>query len=269
MKIFVYGKISSNANRKNNNYIIKKIKEIYQDIIILDYDEFNSYDLSNIKLIIISGGDGIIHHIVNKCKNFLDKIVFGFIPTGTANDLCHNIGIKTIEDSLKVIRENKIVEKKLIEVNDVLCLYAMSIGEMSNVSIKTNKNIKKIFHKLVYKIKGIRYIFSKKNKVKIINNQNIEIIKVKAFIITNSKYLGGVKINKNIKEDYQIKIIKNIFNLIEVFIFGRFKTTNTYLKNNLIIENDSKCCIDGEEYILEKMIIKINDKKIRLLSKNT
>ena len=261
MKIFVYGKISSNANKKNNNYIIKKIKEIYIDILIVDYDEFDLYDLSNVELIIISGGDGIIHHVINKCKEYLDKIVFSFIPTGTANDFCNNIGIKKINESIEVIKNNQIIEKEIIEINGVLCLYAMSVGEMSNVAIKSSKTIKNWFHKLVYKLKGIRYFFSKKTKVKIINNQDIEILKVKALIITNSKYLGGVKISKSYNNHYRIIVVRNIF--------GRFKKDKKYLEDKFIINNNSKCCIDGEKYIIEKMIIREENKKIRLLSKNT
>lgn len=269
MKVYVYSKNSSKYNEKKNNKIIKKIKDIYNDLIVMEYDQLINYDINNIDYLIVSGGDGIIHNVVNYCKDKLDKIVFGFIPTGTANDFCHNHNIKSVKQAIEVIKNDSYNNISLIGVNEIVSLYAVSIGMMSNVSINAKKRSKKIFHKFIYILKGIRYFFCKKNEVIININKKDYHKYLKALIISNTKYLGGIKVFKALNNNLNIIKIKNIFDLIDIFLFNRFKNKNEDVLNEFKVYSDSKWCIDGEEYLIKEANIKVIKNKLRLLSKNT
>ena len=270
MNCYVYSKNSSKFNNKVNNHIIEELKAIFDDLEVLEYDSFISIDISKVHYLIVSGGDGIIHNVVNYCKNRLDSIIFGFIPTGTANDFCHNNNIKNIDQAIEIIKSKEIKNISLINVNETLATYALSVGEMSNVSIKSKENGKKFFHKFIYKIQGIKYLFVKKEKVCIFIDDIKKECKVKALMIVRTKYLGGMKISKEIYDDkINMLLIRNIFDIIKIFIFGRFKKKKKKEINNVIIESDALWCLDGEEYNKKKAEISINKNKIRLLSKNT
>ena len=264
MIAYIYSKLSSKANDKKIDYVISEIKNIYQDLLIYSFDEIDKINKDEIDYVLFSGGDGSFNYFVNYFYNYLDKIIFGYIPMGTANDIGKNLNIKSIKDAIDIIRKGNIKEESLLEINDKLFMYGVSIGTMSNVSINAKRNNKKHLGKLVYKLRGIRYLFKKKDII----NINGKDEKLKVAIIARTKYLGGVRINKIYDNNLYLYKIKNIFSIISLFIFGRFRKHNGKLVNNIEIKSDSIWCIDGEKIDINRGIIRISDKKIKMLSKN-
>ena len=265
MILYVYSKYSRNGKYENIKYIEEKLKEKYQDLQIVAYDEIETINKSDADVLFFSGGDGVFHHIINDFKEYLNYIVFGYIPTGTANDIAKNHGISSIDDALDIIDKGIVKEENLLEVNDELFIYALSVGEMSRVSIDTKTKNKKHFGKFIYKIKGIRYLFTKK---KIVNIDGKD-YKLKVLIALRSKYLGGVKIGKEVDEKIHLYLIKNIFDVIKLFIFNRFKNIKGIEATNVDIKSDSLWCVDGEELKIKQGNIQISEHKMKLLSKNT
>lgn len=274
MNIYVYSVNCSQYNEMNNKIIIKELTTIYDELQIYSFDDFlNNNKILDMKIehVIVSGGDGVFHRVVNHLKNKLEHIIFGYIPTGTANDFAHNyqIDCKNIQESIAIIKSNNVIEVPLIRINDNLALYGISVGKMSNVSIKTSKNAKRLFHKLIYKIKGIKYMFFKKEDVYFKDINEEKIYHLKALLIIRTKYLGGVRISKDFTEKLAIVPIKNIFSLIKIFIFGRFMNLKKLNTNEIEIISDSVWCVDGELIDIKKAKINYNQNKMRLLSKNT
>lgn len=269
MNVYVYNKFSSKYAPKLNGKIIKELKNIFKNLCIYDLKEFEEQYLNlDIKYLIVSGGDGTIHNIVNLLKDRLDDIIFGYIPTGTANDFGKNHNINSIKRALKVIRLGKINDVPLINVNERFSLYGVSVGRMSNVSLMAKNSNKKVFRKFIYMFKGIQYLFCKKDKIKLKINDEEYYKKLKALIIVNTKYLGGMKINKKLlTKELSILYINNIFDIIGIFIFGRFKTSKALNMQYIEIESDSIWCVDGEVLNTTKAKIQYSQNKIRLLSK--
>lgn len=265
MIVYIYGNKSCMAKSNTLIYIERAIKNIYKDVNIYSYDEIDKIDKEQVTQVIISGGDGIINNVVNYFYNYLDRIVFGFIPIGTANDFCCNCKIKNIEMALNIIKEGYIQEHNIYQVNNNVFMYALSVGNMSNVSINANSNRKEKIGKLVYKLQGIKYLFCKKSNI-IINDK---IYKSKAIIITSSNYLGGCKISNNRDNSLRLYNIRNIFDVIGLFVFGRFKKHVNKIVNNFNIVGDTIWCIDGEKYDAKETNVSISNFKIKMLSKNT
>lgn len=265
MVVYIYSTKSCKATSSNLLYIERALNKIYPDILIYSFDEMNNINKEEVSKVIISGGDGTFNNVINYFKEYLDKIVFGFIPLGTANDFCNNNHIKKIDEALKVIEEDKVIEKELYVSNDRIIMYAISVGNISKVSLNTKSDSKKHFGKLIYKIKGIKYLFCKKSEILIDDKK----IKTKEIIITNSNYLGGVRISN--KKDNKIRLyaLNNFFSVVDLFIFGRFKKHNNKIYDNLLIESDSIWCIDGEGYNKTRSNILKSNFKIKMLSKNT
>lgn len=264
MIVYICSKYSRSGNEKNINYIDQKLQEIYPDIVSCYLDEIDKIEKDKVEKVIFNGGDGVFHQVINHFKDYLSQITFGYIPTGTANDIGKTLGIKSIDDGLAIIKEGIEKEEGIIEINDDIAVYAISVGEMSRVSIGTLGRSKKHFGKLIYKIKGIRYLFSKKKEIRI----NGELKKIKVAIIVKSKYLGGVKIGKSIDDNIHLFLIKNIFDVINLFVFNRFHKIKGIICNDLEIESDSIWCVDGEKADYTMVRITKSDKKIKMLSKN-
>ena len=243
----------------------EELTNIYGDITSLSYDELDKINKDEITTLILSGGDGFFNRIINDFSSYLDKITFGLIPLGTANDISHNHGIKNVKDALDVIRNGKVEEDTILKINDKYLIYALSVGEMSKVSIGSSRSEKRRYGKLIYKIRGIRYLFAKRKEIRI----DGKIEKLKVLIVLKSKYLGGVKVSNNYDNYLHLYKIRNIFDIISLFIFGRFHRKKAESVSSVEIESDSIWCMDGELLNTNKGILEYSNRKIRLLSKNT
>lgn len=91
------------------------LEEIVRDFINSDYDN---------KVIIVLGGDGSLHEVVNLCVGH--DIAIGLIPTGTGNDFAKNFSYKNfkIEDTFNL----KIKPIDLIKINNSYCVNVTSLG---------------------------------------------------------------------------------------------------------------------------------------------
>ncbi|VEU83122.1 diacylglycerol/lipid kinase family protein [Acholeplasma hippikon] len=92
--------------------------------------------------IIISGGDGTIHGVVNGVmkinKELRPKLLF--LPYGTTNDMAHMLGIsKNIKKSLKTYEENVCRMMDVHLANDEYFIYAAAVGKFSRVSYEIDR----------------------------------------------------------------------------------------------------------------------------------
>lgn len=69
--------------------------------------------------LIAVGGDGTLHEVINGLLRREDgkRIAVGFIPNGSGNDTCHDLGIRSVEQSIDYILKGQTIK---IDVNRVL-----------------------------------------------------------------------------------------------------------------------------------------------------
>lgn len=262
MKVYVYSLGSSQSNMKKIQIIKEELLKIYKSIVMTSYDEFINIDLSSVEVLMFSGGDGVFNNIINKCVGY-SHIVFGYIPLGTANDIAHNMGISNYKMALDVIRKGVIKKYDLISVNERYFFYALSVGCLSAVSTSSHKISKKVFHKVVYKFRGIRYMFRPKSEIIIEVNGNKMHQRLKVLLVVRSKYLGGVKINDEITNNLKVICVRSIFNLFQIFVLKKYKAITT---KELYVYSQCKWCCDGEGLKEDSAVIKISDQSIKMYS---
>lgn len=79
----------------------------------------------------IAGGDGTISTIV---KNLIDEnITFGFIPTGSMNNIGQSIGIDDIDEAVRVINQGHTEMMDLGKVNDEIFIESIGIGLVAQI----------------------------------------------------------------------------------------------------------------------------------------
>ena len=163
---FIYNPFSGeNAILKDLDTVIKTHqKEGYTVIPYrLSYDTdieraFEDLDESY-HYIIIAGGDGTVDTIVNYMKQKKINLPIAILPVGTANDFAKFIGMtEDIEKACKNILSSTPKSMDIGKINDKYFINVASTGLFTDVSQKTDVNLKNTIGKLAYYIKGIEQL---------------------------------------------------------------------------------------------------------------
>src|SRR3712207_5693470 len=169
------GKILSNIDnviaihQKYNHTIIpfRINKDDNLEKAFLDIDESYSY-------ILVSGGDGTVDNVVNCMKKLDINIPIAILPMGTANDFSRFIGMPDdIEKCCEQILNSKPRKIDIGKINDKYFINVASTGLFTDISQKTDINLKNTIGKLAYYVKGIEQLPNFR-KLKINVQSNIE-----------------------------------------------------------------------------------------------
>lgn len=94
MIYMLYNPLSDNRNGRSNAENIGKILEIdsisYLDITGLNAAEFLKHAEPGDK-VVLSGGDGTLHHFVNECNGWVPEHPVYYYPTGSGNDFMTDV----------------------------------------------------------------------------------------------------------------------------------------------------------------------------------
>lgn len=123
--------------------------------------------------VLVAGGDGTVDSVVNHMKNMNIDIPVAILPVGTANDFAKFIGMpQEVEAACEQIINSKVMKLDLGKINDRYFVNVASTGLFTDVSQKTDVNLKNTIGKLAYYIKGIEQLPSfRKLKVNVDSNE--------------------------------------------------------------------------------------------------
>lgn len=139
---------------QNKGYLVCPFRiseEAELDDAFSDFEEYEYF--------LLAGGDGTINNIVNSMKRLgVDKPI-ALLPTGTANDFAFCLGMpKDIVSACEQIIDSEIREIDLGKINDRYFVNIASMGLFTDVSQKTNVNLKNTMGKLAYYINSLSEI---------------------------------------------------------------------------------------------------------------
>ena len=127
---------------------------IDSEVDIIDaFDDFKTVDY---KYLLIAGGDGTIDNAVNAMAKVGVSIPIGILPVGTANDFGKFLGMPSnIEKACRQILSSEVTAVDLGSINDKYFVNVASTGLFTDVSQKTDVNLKNTIGKLAYYLKGL------------------------------------------------------------------------------------------------------------------
>lgn len=139
--------------------------------ISMEYDismAFEDIDESY-KYILIAGGDGTVDNAVNHMKRLNIDIPIAILPVGTANDFAKFIGMpEDVEMACEQILSSEPKKVDIGKINEKYFLNVASTGLFTDVSQKTDINVKNTIGKLAYYVKGIEQLPNfRKLKIKV------------------------------------------------------------------------------------------------------
>lgn len=212
--------------------------------------------------ILIAGGDGTIDSVVNEMKNCRVNIPIAVIPQGTANDFAKYLNMPSdIEKACNKIIDSKPHKIDLGSINGKYFINVASAGLFTDVSHKTDTNLKNVFGKMAYYVKGIeqlpnfRSIHMKATAEEYVFDEGMYLI-----LVFNGRSAGNFNLayKSNIDDGYlDVVIIKSVmfFDILNIFFkilfeehlenvpgIIHFKTKEIRIECDENIETD----IDGE-----------------------
>ncbi|ABR32760.1 MULTISPECIES: YegS/Rv2252/BmrU family lipid kinase [Clostridium] len=233
-------------------YRIQKGKDLAEALDIID--ETYSY-------ILIAGGDGTVDSLVNAMKNKNINIPIGILPVGTANDFGKFINMPNdIEEACKQILSSKPVAVDVGKINEKYFINVASSGLFTDVSQKTDVNLKNTIGKLAYYLKGLEELPNfRKLKIKLSSKECDYDGEMYLLLVFNGKTAGNFNLATEAEvTDGKLDVIIfkaiQIIELIPLFIkllkgehldsdkVVYFKTDDLYIESPEDIVTD----IDGE-----------------------
>lgn len=199
--ILVYNPIAGDASFK---FKLDNVIEAFQkkDCIIIPLRVSNERETEefvmlareiNVDGIIVSGGDGTIHEVINSmlCQDI--DLPLGIIPSGTSNDFAAYLQIdKNIESCVEIITtgNNKIID--VGKVNDKYFFNVASAGLMTSVAHSADGMLKNTLGKIAYYLKGLGELPNfKALKMRIVADQQVIEEEIFLFLVMNSGTVGG------------------------------------------------------------------------------
>lgn len=109
--------------------------------------------------IVVSGGDGMLHELVNAVLRLKNPVTIGYIPTGTVNDFAntHNIPKNPVE-AAKVAVSERIGYLDVGVFGEEYFTYVAAFGLGSNVAYDTDQKAKNTWGVLAYVANAIKSI---------------------------------------------------------------------------------------------------------------
>lgn len=255
-------------------YRIQKGKNLEEALDIID--ESYSY-------ILIAGGDGTVDSVVNAMEKRNIGLPIGILPVGTANDFGKFIGMSNdIEEACKQILDSKPTPVDVGKINNKYFINVASTGLFTDVSQKTDINLKNTIGKLAYYLKGLEELPNfRKLKIKLSSKECDYDGEMYLLLVFNGKTAGNFNLATEADvSDGKLDVIifksVQIYELLPLFIkllkgehldsdkVVYFKTDDVYIESSEDIVTD----IDGERGPDFPLRIQCIKGEIRLLGIN-
>jgi len=235
------------------------------------------------KYIIIMGGDGTVHEVVNGYAEG-DDVIFGIIPAGTGNDVARMLGIpprvEDIEAAAKNILEKRVRHVDFIKTSTGLqTVLFFSYGIAAQMILDMRRLKKK--SKLSYNLSLLKLLFAfPASEYEVTYDGQTRTFKADFCALHNCTHAGGgmTLINDAIMDDgfAELLIVENrtlrrrILNFIAIVRKKMHLQPNVQILRvtDVVIKSpyDNLCCSDGELYELDELVLTVRPRGIRFFA---
>lgn len=123
--------------------------ELTSEKIIGDHD-------GEVSMILCSGGDGTLNHVMNAIMNLKEKPVLSYIPAGSTNDFAKGLGIPSVmSKAIEVAVSGMPFTYDVGKIGDRYFNYVAAFGAFSKVSYATDQDLKNVLGYAAYVISAI------------------------------------------------------------------------------------------------------------------
>jgi len=217
-------------------------------------------------VVVVAGGDGSIHNVINGVKQSKGRPTLGFLPYGTVNDVCRTLNIpKDLDKAIDIILRGETIKYDIMQEGNNYMIYTFAGGMFVSTSFKTSTGLKRVLGKMAYFITGAKQLFSMRTlplTIKIDGERHHG--RYIMMMVLNSASAAGFKINKErdiddglidvILVEKKRSYVVALFTLLKMFLFGlnsvrKQKNVVVQKCKSVVIENHSNepFTQDGEQ----------------------
>ena len=158
-------------------------------------------------LILCSGGDGTLNHVVNAVMKMEHRPLLAYIPAGSTNDFARGLGIPAGKDgAIEAAAKGDPFSYDIGRMNDKYFNYVAAFGAFSKVSYATDQELKNVLGYAAYVISAIAELpqnIGYNCHMKIETDDMTEEGDYIFGAVCNSASVGGMKLleNADVKQD--------------------------------------------------------------------
>lgn len=148
-----------------------------------------------IDLLVVSGGDGTLHEVVNGLAEQENRPKILYIPSGTTNDFANSVGIPlNLNSALNLLDEGELKSIDIGKIEDKYFVYVAAFGVFTKVSYSTPSKLKTMFGHLAYVFSGVADLqkLNEPLSITVESNGKIEELQAAIFLVANSTRVAGL-----------------------------------------------------------------------------
>ena len=268
--MFVYNPVSG---RKDVSRNLSEIVEVFSKDYLVEIHatcekgDGYKYIVNNLdgsyECLVCAGGDGTLSEAVSALIDKSIDMPLGYIPSGSTNDFARSIGIPDkMKEAAQAIVSGESRRYDAGRFNESCFIYVAAFGLFTEVSYKTDQDLKNVLGHAAYIVSGIRNLdLNKSYAMKVINGEDVYEGNFIFGMITNSLSIGGIKniTGRDTKLDdglFEVTLVKQVNNIddlndiVSYFILGDRECKAvihfTAPKLEIICEQGVDWTLDGE-----------------------
>ncbi len=152
-------------------------------------------EAGNYDLICCSGGDGTLDEVVAGICKSGHSVRVGYIPAGSTNDFAQSLQLPSdMKEAAQIINDGQNFACDIGTLNDWYFVYVAAFGAFTEVSYKTDQDMKNMFGHMAYIFEGAKSILDiKPYAMKVVIDDETELEGEFIFgMISNSESVGGI-----------------------------------------------------------------------------
>ncbi len=160
--------------------------------------------------IVVFGGDGTLHDVLNALVRSGKNIPLGYIPMGSTNDYAKNLGINR-ENAIKVITDRNDRALDVGCFNGEYFTYVAAFGNFTDISYSTNQQAKNNLGYLAYLIEAVGKLLELKPfHARIHVGEKVIEDDFAVGLFTNAFYTAGIKNRSGIIVDLRDGLLEYV-----------------------------------------------------------
>jgi len=208
------------------------------------------------KYVLVAGGDGTVDSVVNCMKERNIDLPIGIIPAGTANDFAKYIGMpEDVEAACEQILNSHVEKLDVGRINHKYFVNVASTGLFTDISQKTDVNLKNTIGKLAYYLKGLEQVPNFRNlKVNVTSEEESFDGDMYLMLVFNGQTAGNLnfaykaKVNDGLLDVIIFKAV--MFMDLVPIIIDMIKGEHLEHENGIIYFKTDRIRIDCDEDIV-------------------
>ena len=250
------------------------LKTRYDEVVL--YATKSAYDLQSkaaegaeeFDTVIFAGGDGTFNLVLGGIGE--REVKLGYLPSGTANDVAHSLGIsKNIKKALKVILNGRCEKIDCMHINEKgYAMYIAAAGAFTGVTYSTPQKAKRRFGWFAYAFECLKkHMKFNSFPLEITCGERREDVRAVLILVMNGRSVAGFTVNKGASmQDGRMEIavlrerenlgfwgrLRAFLGMVRLFLFGCKRESKHLLRlygDSVFVkaENNVVWDLDGEK----------------------